>query len=102
VEEVGGGGARRRGERRVVVESGAERSVREEEGKWETSPLYWATHEWVRTTPHGAVATSGVLSPSRPVMRHLRLTGGPRLHFIISMIFNHPNIEIQNSDLPAV
>jgi hypothetical protein len=53
VEEVGGGGARRRGERRVVVESGAERSVREEEGKWETSPLYWATHEWVRTATWG-------------------------------------------------
>jgi hypothetical protein len=32
--------------------------------------------------------------PVRPVKQRLRLTSGPWLHFIISMIFNHPNFEI--------
>jgi hypothetical protein len=55
------------------------------------------------------VATCGIWSPLRhrtwchmcmrkrsvrPVKRRLRLTSGPRLHFIISMILNHPNFEI--------
>jgi hypothetical protein len=64
VEEIGGGGARRRADRWAVVESGAEWSVREEERKWETSPLCWATCERVRTTPRGAVATDSIQSPS--------------------------------------
>jgi hypothetical protein len=36
------------------------------------------------------------------VNRRLGLTSGPRLHFIISMIFNHPNFEIRNGILPDV
>jgi hypothetical protein len=38
--------------------------------------------------------------PVRLVNRRLRLTSGPRLHFLISMIFNHPNFEIRNGNLP--
>jgi hypothetical protein len=83
-----------------VVESGAERSVHVEERKWETSPLCWAMHERVRTTPCGAVATGE--RPVRPVKRCLRLTSGPRLQFVISLIFKHMNLEIQNGDLPNV
>jgi hypothetical protein len=33
--------------------------MREKE-KWKMSLVSWATSEWVRTTPHGAVVTSGV------------------------------------------
>jgi hypothetical protein len=40
--------------------------------------------------------------PVRPVKRRLRLTSGPRLYFIISVIFNHTNFEIRNGDLPNV
>jgi hypothetical protein len=40
--------------------------------------------------------------PVRSVKWRRRLTSGPQLHFVISMIFNHPNVEIQNGDLPAV
>jgi hypothetical protein len=47
----------------IVMEEGkAERwqgGAREKE-KWNTSLLCWATHEWVRITPRGAVVTGGI------------------------------------------
>jgi hypothetical protein len=36
-----------------AVGGSGEQSMRKEEGKWEMSPLYWATRERVRPTPHG-------------------------------------------------
>jgi hypothetical protein len=38
----------------------------------------------------------------RPVKRHVQLTSGPRLHFIISKIFNHLNFKIRIGDLPDI
>jgi hypothetical protein len=90
---------------------------REGEGEMEASFLCCATHERVRTLPHGVVATRGVRSPLhhhlrcsarvgwRPVQsvkRSLWLTSGPQLHFKISKIFNLPNIEIPNGDLLSI
>jgi hypothetical protein len=40
--------------------------------------------------------------PVGAVKRPMQLTGGPRLHFIISRIFYYLNFEIQNGDLPYV
>jgi hypothetical protein len=57
---VGGTEARRRAMQWEAVESRVEWSVHEEEGKWEMSPLCWATREQVTAIPHGAVATGGV------------------------------------------
>jgi hypothetical protein len=59
--------------------------------------------------PRGTVATGGVRSPPRhhahaqwawPVKQHVQLTSGPHPYFIISRVFNHPNIEIRIGDLP--
>jgi hypothetical protein len=74
------------------------------------------THEGIRSCPRGMAATDGVRSQScqcmwcracagdrrEPLSSGLRLTSGPRLHFIFSKIFNHPNFEIRISDLPNV
>jgi hypothetical protein len=40
--------------------------------------------------------------PLGAIKRPVQLTGGPRLHFIISTIFYYPNFEIRNGDLPYV
>jgi hypothetical protein len=39
---------------------------------------------------------------ARAFKRWVRLTGGPSLFLIFLKIFKHPNIEIQNDDLPHV
>jgi hypothetical protein len=67
-------------------------------------PPMWGGGHRQRTV---TIASPSVVSrahgrPVRPVKRHLRLTSGPRLHFIISMIFSHPNFEIRNGNLPDV
>jgi hypothetical protein len=80
-------------------------------------PLVMSRHRDNEASPHGTAMTSGVRSPlrhcvrccvrpcwqpARAVMRRLRLTSGPQLHFIFSRIFNHPNFEIQIYDLSDV
>jgi hypothetical protein len=88
-----------------------------EEDKWER-PSPAVPMRGIRpASPRGTTATGGVRSPLhhhlwchacmreqpvRLVKRCLRLISGPRLHFVISMIFNHPNFEIENGDLPDV
>jgi hypothetical protein len=102
-------GANRTGEQRAVAAPWMQ-GIEMGEGK-----LYSSMRKVITSPgPRGAVATSSVPSlvhhhprcripvgrrQVRPVKRRLRLTSGPRLHFVISLIFNHPTFEIQNGDL---
>jgi hypothetical protein len=66
-------------------------------------PMWGGGHRWCMVT----IASPSVVSraherPVRLVKRHLRLTSGPRLYFVISKIFNHPNFQIRNGNLPDV